>query len=438
MLKNIFCSLFIIAISLPKIVLAGPGDIRGMSTKDSGMALASQISNPSSFSAKGNPALLPWSQKSISIESYSEVFWLQDANVTSPNTTPLSGVAKDTRRASQTKPQNNFGLGLSLPLSPQFAIGIAGRFPSDSVAKIHAFTQNEANYLHYNDRQARPEIYTAAGFKFSQYFSMGAGLYYALKAKGTLQLGISQTDAESRLFLELLPEFIPYIGSAFKFDLFNKQTTLGINYRMEQKAQSRINVDLDFDVGIGTLPFSTSSELVAFYDPAILGIGITGEGKRIRPSFSYEWSRWSKYKEPVMSLTGKDLDTLNQGKSLATNIQLRDTHSIRIGAELPDIYEKLENKITLRTGIEFHTSAVDENTNNLTVVDSDKLGANIGVSWKRLALKPFIVSPLSFDAALKYMHLLETDFSDQNKTQHRRSKSGGEVAAILFGVTFDI
>lgn len=429
---------FCLIILLIENVFAGPSDVRGLSVKDSAMALSSQISVPSAFSAKGNPALLPFGQKLFALETYGEIFWLQDANISSSNTTPSSGVARDTHRASKTKPQNNFGLGISMPLSAKFAVGIAGRFPTDSVAKIHAFTQNEASYLHYNDRQARPEIYTAVAYKFSENFSLGTGLYYSIKAKGTMQLGISQTDAESRLFLEMLPEFIPYIGVITKFKNSNRDVTIGMNYRMEQKAKSRIDVDLDFDVGIGTLPFSASSELVAFYDPAILGIGITLEGPKVRPSFSYEWSRWSKYRAPVVSLSGKDLDVLNNGKTLATNIQLRDTHSLRLGAEFPDIYENLKNKLTMRMGVEFHTSAVDENTSNLTVVDSDKFGANFGLGLKRQKLAPFTLLPVSFDVAFKFMHLLETDFSDQNKNQHRRSKSGGEIAALMLGVTFDL
>lgn len=442
MLKNKYSYFLLLIIPLTfaglSDLMAAPSDVYGLGTKDSGQSQASQISLPGSFSAKGNPALLPLGQKLFSLESYGQFYWLKDANISSANNTPPSGIPTDKKRASKTKPNSNFALGISLSLSQKLGIGVAGRFPGDSVAKIHAFTQNEANYLHFNDRQSRPEIFTAFGYALTDHFSLGAGLYYSIKAKGTMQLGISQTDAESRLFLEMTPEFIPYLGMAQKFSLFNEETIIGLNYRFEQKASSTINVDLDFNVGLGTIPFSTSSSLIAFYDPAVLGLGVSRLGKKIQTSFSYEWSQWSRYKAPVISLTGKDLEVLNSDRTLATNIKLRDTHSFRLGMEFPHVYENEEKILTLRWGSEYHTSAVDENASNITVVDSNKLGISTGASYKIPYLKPLINMPLTLDSSLKLVHLFEKKFSDQNKNQGRKSKSGGNVAVLMLGVTFEL
>lgn len=420
---------------------AAPSDVFGIDAVESAMAQSGLSSRPGTYSARGNPALLPLVKKGLSLDSAGQFYQLDNANIqSSSSASPSSGLASDLHQASNAHPSQSLGLGFTFPFSQKLAFGLASRFPGDSVAKVHAFTENEANYLHFDDRQARPEIFTGLGFSLTPWLNLGAGLYYSLKAKGTVQLGISQTDAESRLLLEVAPEFIPYFGLAFIFNKDNgDQWIWGGNYRFEQKAEGDLKVDLDFDVGLGTIPFSTASKLVAFYDPAVISVGQLYKTKKFNIALNYEFSHWSGYKPPVISLSGKDLDTLNSGKRTEVNLNLKDTHSLRLGMEWPDYYQTQGNVLyTLRYGLEGHTSAVGKNTNNVAIVDSNRVGLNLGHGFTFPNLSDWIVLPFSIDFAFKALFLIDDDYQDNLKSANRRSHSGGQVYNAMMGVHFEL
>ncbi len=417
-------------------VMAAPSDVFGMGAREAGMAQAGIFSLPTTYSARGNPALLPWAPKSLGMEAAGQFYSLDDANIRSTNTAAVSsGIPRDNHRASKAGPSQSGSIGVSVPLGKKIAVGLAGRFPGDSVAKIHAFTQNEANYLNFNERQARPEIFTGAGLALSPSISLGGGLFYSLKAKGTMQLGISQTDAESRILLDLAPEFVPYVGAAVRKHLSgSRELLIGLSHRFEQKAKSRLEIDVDFDIGLGTIPFSTISELVSFYDPAVSGVGATYRTSRSIWSLSYEFSQWSKYRAPIMSLSGKDLDTLNNGRTSVSSVKLKDTHSARFGFELPEYLRRLD----FRAGLEYHTSAVAKDTNNITLVDSDRWAIGLGQSLHIDPPRHWMDKPFMVDFAVKYIGLMERTFQDNLKGGQRQSRSGGGALAVGLGVRFDL
>ena len=84
--------------------------------------------------------------------------------------------------------------------------------PADTFLKVHAFTGDEITYLHFNEKQQRPEIYASLGYALSPSLSLGAGVYYSLTANGNMQMGLSDQDAQASFFLDVQPLFIPFTG----------------------------------------------------------------------------------------------------------------------------------------------------------------------------------------------------------------------------------
>lgn len=419
---------------------ANYGDSFGIGTRNNFLGGAADVTNGGSFASEGNPAGL--------VNSYNAPFdfsfrtndpSLVDTNLTFQNPPP-TGLPPDSYQAQNAGSMNTISGGGNLPLGKRLTIGGAIIMPTDSLARVYAYSGNESNYLHYMDRSARPEIYTGLGVRVTDWLSAGLGFLGSAKADGTLQTGITQSDAEARVLLELKPIIIPYGGLLFEKTLGAGKLLFGSAYRVESSSEANLTVDMRFQVGtMGTLPFSADSQLISYYDPGKLSLGVGYETDTRGLYLAAENIYWSGYKSNIVKLTGADLDVLTNGQGSITPVKLQDAWSFSAGYEIKNWAKIFNAKLTNQVGIEYHQSALPNNPSSLTILDSERIVLNAGFSFGMPGIKEFIDKPININFGGKWSHLTPKDLSIMDSTGNVVTATvEGNVLSLIAGLSFEI
>ena len=417
-------------------LFASTGETFGVSARNIAIGNANNLTDPGSYAAKENPATMTGNKNGRFAFSYLET----DLNLKQTNPVPTtsneSGITRDTYNAASAGNLRNIGFGITIPIGTVLSFGLAGLIPADGFASIHAFTGNEVYYLLYDDRAQRPELYSALAIKLPgfDFISIGTGIFYSLKASGTVQLGVSSKDANARMMMRLDPVFIPYVGLSYSKDTLD----FGFFYRAEQKTNADINFDINFDVGLGTIPFSGVSSLVAFYDPSVISFG---GGYHLDDHGMYggiKRSFWSSYKPPIINLSGKDIQQLTDGVTGARKVTLDDTWSLSAGYEKRNLFVFTNFSIAGRAGFAWHESALPDNPTSLAVVDTARTVISIGNGFNFERLGKWFNKPLSFDLAVQYSMLNEKAVSIyEYGNLVQTAQMGDNIWTLVAGVDFE-
>lgn len=386
----------------------------------------------SPFMAKDNPAALILLDRPSFSLSYMEVdYHLQDANSTR-DIAPQSGLVIDTYKASKARSTPNASFALSMPLqreNPRFFLGIAAFTPLDSMARVHAFSGNESHYLRFNDRQSVPSLFLSMGTKISSRFSLGAGLYYSVKAQGGTQVALSETMADAQMLMELRPELLPFLGARYDWKLSDDTNLVfGAFYRQAQKSVTQFRFDVAINLDVASVPFGAQSELAAFYDPEIyrLGAGL------IKPAYelflAVEKTMWSHYKAPILILQGKDLETLTGGRIKANKIAMEDTYGIHLGYEYKKLPEFFSKKFVLRSSYAYYESALKRNPDDITVLDTNRHVVAAGLGMQ-------LSGALKINLALQNTILEKRDYhAIDSEGANRSAHIGGHILTYSGGI----
>ncbi|PTW58728.1 long-chain fatty acid transport protein [Breoghania corrubedonensis] len=148
-----------------------------------------------------------------------------------------------------------------------------------------------------------------------------------------------------------------------------KGTEIGLGYR------SAVFHDLDGNfstpVAIGALPAGTYDISAKMATPDMVTLSAK---QRITDSFrvmgTIEWTNWSRLKEPAVLL-----DSGTQLRTLPFNYD--DSWFFSVGGE----YD-WNDKLTLRAGVAYELSPIDENIRSLRLPDSDRVWLSTGLSYK--------------------------------------------------------
>lgn len=407
------------------------------SVRNMGLAGSANLTAPAAFSAKENPASLPvWKSTKFSFGYALTNTNLKDCN-SHEGTLPPSGMLSDSHKISDAEQVKIFSFGLSTPINSSISFGIAGTVPSGDMMKIHAFTANETTYLFYDDRKQRPEIFTSLGMALPKGIYAGVGIAYSLKASGTMQMAVSQDDAEARMVMGIRPAYMPFVGLLYQ-KIFGKKNEneflLGTIYRHEHSPETTINTDVRFDIGMGAIPFSAISQLVAFYDPTIVGIGTALIMPEIKFFASMENIFWSKYQAPIIVLSGNDLGQLTDGTSAKSKIKLKDTWVYRIGTEIKNLINIDSFSLSTRFGIEYHTSALKKNPEIVKVVDTEKTTFGLGFELKIPKLEYLINKSFDLNIATNFTRLNSKTITGE---AGNTISIGGNIFTCAGGINFD-
>ncbi|MBF0313204.1 MAG: hypothetical protein HQK50_10340 [Oligoflexia bacterium] len=438
-------TLFLVLSFAPEKCLAALHDpMVGPGLEANSLGGASSYTRGTTFSAFGNPAtiiLAKAPQISLSFDYY-------EPNLDSPalintNTLAQRQTPSATEQSDPNVSTRSVGVGLVFPLSKYFAFGLSAYLPSNTLARIFTLSGNDSYYLSFNPRTQKPEIFSALALKLPYGFSVGAGLFYSLEVAGNVQIAITQNDAEARMLVDLIPVYTPYLGVLYNYN----DLSFGTLYRAEQSSKAKVDVDVNFELNLNsnlaTIPFESSSQLVAFYDPATYGFG----GSYHLGDWGFyaggEHRLWSHYRAPIIGLEGKDLQTLTGSALKPEVIKLKNTTSLRAGIERELEFLLFNQSFLLTTtlGFEQHPSALPDKLQSLAIVDTAKsalgLGLNLDCKAKLLGQEHSFKFGMGGKWILLHEQKLEViDNSSGQITQ--TAHVGGSIFAFIgeFGVQY--
>jgi len=416
-------------------------DTFGIGTRNIFLGGAADLTDGGAYASKGNPASLTKIKKTLgdtSIQVNSPSLEDTKFKLSDPASSGLGG---DTYSAANASNMNGLTFGITLPLGSRVSFGASGALPAGSLAKVYAYSGKESNYLLYMDRQARPEIYTGLGLKIMEQLSVGFGFFYSIKADGTIQAAMSDTDQENRLLLDLKPILVPYGGLLFSHNFTkDKELLIGASYRAEHTAQAQLNVDIRMGVGdIGTIPVQAESQLLAFYDPARIGLGLGYKTKKLGTYFGLETIQYSNFKANVNIMNNGVFDGLENGEMSRNPISLQDSWNVRTGFEVKEWTSVWSGRVNSQIGFEYQTSALPSNPTSLAIVDTDKTVVNFGSGFRFPKIEGILNFPLTINLGFKWTHLFDESFSVVNSTGGVSSAQvGGNVYSFITGVAVEI
>ncbi len=352
------------------------------------------------------------------------------------SSTNQSGINADPYKVSNAENLQQVSFGIALPIHERVVIGASGVAPTNSFARIHAFSGQESQYLTYSDRSLRPEVYSAVGVKLPYNISLGAGAFYSVRARGLTELSISQTAADSRLYMQLDPVVVPYGGILWSYD-FNETDKLliGSYYRSKQAGQTNLTIDVTFNLNVASIPFTANSGLIAYFDPAVFSNGAAYKTDKYSLFVQVDKIYWSKYEAPIINLAGKDLDALTGGAKEQANIRLKDIYAYHFGAEITNLAKFKDLTLSPRVGYERHGSASIKPVQSVVVIDTAKTVYNLGFG---LNLGNLLKYKSEINSNLKYVHLEEENFKSYAGRGVQTASIGGHIWSWMVGVTLEI
>ena len=372
-------------------------DSYGQSAGTMAVGNATTAGGTTVFAAYTNPALLVKAKTNeISVQGMITRFDLQDL----PEA-PGSNLPADKDTASSADALKGSSVGMNVTLREGLHLGLAAYMPQGSFGRIKGVSSYQSTYLRYSENQGKPAVYTALGLDLPSGFSIGLGAYYSLRAKGVLQIALSNTESEGRVDLNMEPVIAPYGGLAWS----GNGLTVAVYYREAQKTDSKIESGFSLTNQDFSIPFNASTGLVPFYDPAIFRFGIASHYfASAEILFSFEQAQWARFRTALVSLSGNDVASLS-AESRGANSNLRDTQAYRLGVVVP-FAGPMDQTMEFRSGLELHTSANRPGTKS-SIIDPARQSLAAGLNWQLKA--DAVGRRLALETAFQYSRLSPSD-----------------------------
>jgi long-subunit fatty acid transport protein len=190
---------------------------------------------------------------------------------------------------------------------------------------------------------------------------------------------------------------------------------------------------------LGTIPVQAQSQVLAFYDPARVGLGFGFKNKKLGAYLGLENVQFSKFKANVVNMSNGIFEGLDTGELSRNPITLKDSWTIRSGFELKEWAGVFTGKVNSQIGFEYQTSAMPNDPTSLAILDTDKTVLNLGSGFRFPKLGEFIKMPLTINLGFKWTHLFDDSFTIVNNTGGVSSAQiGGNVYSFISGVTVEI
>lgn len=349
-----------------------------------------------------------------------------------PAGTSLSGMKPDPYQAAKADSLGTGSMGIDLLLAKFLGLSVGITMPASRLARIQTYSGQEANYLRFDGRNQKPEISTGLGLAFGKYLAFGGGIYHSFKAKGQLQLAVSDSDADARMAMELLPDMIPYVTLAWRSNPEGDSWMAGARYRAQGDAPTEIEIDTSFNIeDSGSIPLSAGTNLIAFYTPETYSLGLGRMANSWQWHMAWDYERWGHYQAPMISLIGRDLTRLTGGVVDYDPISMENTHRLAMGGGLK--LAEGDTSLWIFSGLAYEESAMKTPVTSLAILDNDKWSGSLGV--KRL-FKIRWPSDLDLDlrAGARFTKIKEENFSmTSSRGVQKTAHVGGGIWDISLG-----
>jgi long-subunit fatty acid transport protein len=396
-------------------------DTYGQGAANLAVGNANTAAGRTAYAAYTNPATLTGSDRS---EVSSQILFTRAKLRTIP--VADSAVRESLHQAKDHS--EGASLGIHLKLSDSLHFGLASYLPQGKIGRIRSQSPKETSYLRYDGEEQKPLAFTALAWKFNPYFSLGGGAYYSMRARGSLEVSLDPKASASRLDLDMEPVVVPYVGLLVQ----QSNWKMGMTHRQAQTSVSTIDSSLAFSTEDATLPFEVRTSLVPFYDPAQTRIGFSIEKEQGTFFGSWEYSQWSSYRPPVLTLTGPDVATLSS-ETQVEDFGLSDTYAYRIGFAQP-LADLGQGRVEARYGYEFHSPA-QASYKTSRLLDPLRHALSIGSiftfhqdeSGRRLAL----------EGAYQFSYLGSFRTYDANEAKIRK-RAGSSLQTFVGGLNYEL
>lgn len=223
------------------------------------------------------------------------------------------------------------------------------------------------------------EINVNMAYKINQQFSIGGGVRYVI-AEGSFG---AKTPNETNLGpLGTLPKgtTLKYmegtdeawgwqVGTAWQI---NDSNRIGFSYKSEValNLEGKAN-GFAFNPGSPTTKYNGSMELAL---PATAELASFHQlNDKIAIHASFNWTDWSSFEKLVSDVDGSPLSS---GKQTLKEENWEDNYRLAVGGTYT-----LNQKITLRTGVAYDTSAVSDEHRTATIPETDRLWLSMGAGY---------------------------------------------------------
>ncbi|RYU48555.1 aromatic hydrocarbon degradation protein [Aliivibrio finisterrensis] len=219
------------------------------------------------------------------------------------------------------------------------------------------------------------EINVNMAYKINHQFSVGGGVRYVI-AEGSFgaivpeQFVIPNTAGTTLKYMEGTDEAFGWqVGTAWQINDANR---IGFTYKSE------VNLNLEgkangfaFNPAVPTAKYNGSMELALPATAELASYHQLNDKTAVHASFN--WTDWSSFEKLVSDVDGSPLSS---GKQTLKQENWEDNYRLAVGATY-----LLNQKVTLRTGVAYDTSAVSEENRTATIPETDRLWLSIGAGY---------------------------------------------------------
>ena len=223
------------------------------------------------------------------------------------------------------------------------------------------------------------EINVNMAYQINQQFSVGGGVRYVIAEGSFGAITPSETDlgllgklpkGTTLKYMEGTDEAWGWqVGTAWQINDANR---IGFSYKSE------VNLNLEgkangfaFNPGSSTTKYNGSMELAL---PATAELASFHQlNNKVAIHASFNWTDWSSFEKLVSDVNGSPLSS---GKQTLKQENWEDNYRLAVGGTYT-----LNQKVTLRSGVAYDTSAVSDEHRTATIPETDRLWLSMGAGY---------------------------------------------------------
>ncbi len=334
-------------------------------------------------------------------------------------------------------------------LKNRIGAGLLMYMPAQSLLWLHLHMRDDPHFPLYENRFQRLIVRPSLAVRVWEGMSLGATLNYYVDLSGAIQ---AQQGADRAIAATANLELLSSLAADFalSYQILHALRVSAV-YRQSQYTdtwfltKNRLgSIDLDLDISG-----------VALYEPEVLEFGAAWkfDNPNLLLLAGFAWRFWSKYpgsasrliaSVPTGTSENKQFDPVN------VNLGISDTYELKLAAEYT-LAASSKIEFVFRSGFAFEPAAIEEQTGETNMLDSDKykIGFGLAGTW----IPDTIVQRISFQIGAQVQVLPErTHKKDPNKLIDMDPSAdglqtnnpgwpsisgGGTFWAISAGISFD-
>ena len=284
-------------------------EMYGASSSTIGIGSQARVSHDDPSNNYYAPALLGFSQN---LAMQASTFWVDTdfkdiGTITVENDwTRATGSYPDGKSTVEVnrEPLWMNAIHLSVPLisSNGPKLGISAFVPAKSIMEVRTGDPLLPEYVMYNGRNTRTQIFANLAYAFNPDFAVSLGVFNGFQVAMDLytyaRVGSDKQSYSSFAHSDAVAQpTLAGVGS-----VAYKRNWWGTYFTIVQEMKSKLSGKASGSSDDPSIPFAIQLNSLAFYDPLTLRAGWQAHSEVFSLSTSVEWQKWDHYQSPVAHL----------------------------------------------------------------------------------------------------------------------------------------